>query len=415
VKHQVPLLLILLLLLNSSGLAGDAGKDPVTYLGQTMLPKADIVVSGAVERSNTLATGATLTRFRIEHLLYGQEKERTVLLISPDPGQCPPAGVPVAYFLRRIGPGRYEISGRIDLTGRDAADRLTTLKRYLEIERLTDPQQKRRALHDYLMTNLTAGKRFLVWSAARELANFSKANAGFFTIEDTRTIRNKARLSPQSTLKDMLADVLENIGQVEPQSPQRGEAPTEPVEPRRPVLPPSSAFLKLDRAWKQGGLALEDRRMLVLAVCAKHLLHGGPLLVDALTDEDSEIRRLAALNLGEAGFQPAADPLLLRLGTEKNQKVLAAAIQSLGILKVEKAREIIIHFAQDKTLRRPVLFALARINNEKCREFLLEVQAALEGKGGEQADLKELVDFLLSDDFRKQEAALEKIRRRRLR
>ncbi len=412
-NRYLPLLFVLVTA--SAALAGDAGKDPVTYLGQTMLPKADIVASGTVLRSNTLATGATLTRFRIEQVLFGREKDNPVLLISPDPSQFPPPGVPVAYFLRRIHRGRYEISGRIALTGTDARNRLATLKRYLEIEKLTDPQKKRRELHDYLMTNLTAGNRFLVWSAARELANFSKDNAGFFTLEDIAAIRIKARLSRESVLKDLLADVLKNIGHVEPGRPQRGEAPTAPVEPRRPVLPPSSEFLKLDRAWKQGGLALEDRRMVVLAVCAKHLLHGGPLLIDALTDTDPEIRRLAALNLGEAGHQPAADPLLLRLGTEENQKVIAAAIQSLGILKVEKARESIIRFAQEQALHRPVLFALARINNEECRKFLLEVQAALEGKGGEQAKVKELVDFLLSDDFRKQEEALEKIRRRRLR
>jgi len=69
--------------MTSAGLAGGAGKDPVTYLGQTMLPKADIVVSGTVVHSNTLATGATLTRFRIQQLLYGREKENIVLLVSP--------------------------------------------------------------------------------------------------------------------------------------------------------------------------------------------------------------------------------------------------------------------------------------------------------------------------------------------
>ena len=407
--------ILLILALGSNALAGDARKDRVTYLGQTMLPKADIVVSGSVLRANTLSTGATLTRFRIEKLLYGREREQTILLISPDPGLFPPVGVPVAYFLSRIDRSRYEIAGRIDLTGIEGPDRLGTLTRYLEIERLSDPQKRRRELHDYLMGNLISGKRFLIWSAARELANFTRDNAGFFTSEDTAAIRNKARLSSDSVLKDLLGSVLNNIGKIEPTDPADGEAPRESVEPRLPVLPPSSEFLKLERAWRQGGLSIEDRRMVVLAICARHLLHGGPILVDALTDVDPEIRRLAALNLGEAGHEPAAEPLLLRLGTEENQKVIAAAIQSLGILRVERARKIIIRFARDKTLRRPVLFALARINNEECRKFLVEVQGALEGKGGEQGELRKLVDFLLSEDFQKQEAALRKIRRRRLR
>ncbi len=95
--------ILLFLALGSTAFAGKALKDPVTYLGQTMLPKADIVVSGSVVRANTLSTGATLTRFRIEKVLYGREREQTVLLISPDPGLFPPVGVPVAYFLcRRI-------------------------------------------------------------------------------------------------------------------------------------------------------------------------------------------------------------------------------------------------------------------------------------------------------------------------
>ncbi len=78
---------------------------------------------------------------------------------------------------------------------------------------------------------------------------------------------------------------------------------------------------------------------------------------------------------------------------EAAAKVISAAIQSLGILRVESAREPIIRFAQDVTLRRPVLFALARINNEECRKFLEEVQAALEGKTGEQGELRKLVDW----------------------
>ncbi len=407
--------LIVLLILAGTVLAAGSLKDPVTYLGQTMLPKADIVVSGVVVRSNTLSTGATLTRFKVDEVLHGRERARTILLISPDPEQFPPVGVPVAYFLRRIGRERFEIAGRIELIGVEGPDRLGTLKRYLEIEALKDPQRKRRELHDYLMENLGAGRRFLVWSAARELANFTKKNAGFFTREDIAAIRNKARISSEAMLKDLLADVIENIGDISRELTAEGDSPPEPVEPRRPKLPPSSAFLKLERAWKEGGLSVEARRMIVLTVCARHLLHGGPLLVDALSDEDVEIRRLAALNLGEAGYEPAAEPLLHRLGTEDDQKVIAAAIQSLGILRVERARAIIIRFAEDKTLRRPVLFALARIDNEECRAFLEEVRSALAGKTGDQAELRKLVDFLLSDDFRKQEDALRKIRTRRLR
>jgi hypothetical protein len=415
VKAGPSTLLLAVLVLASSAPAGEPGRDAVTYLGQRMLSRADIVVSGTVTRLDTLSTGATLTRFKIHETLFGHERESTILLISPDPGQFPPPGVPVAYLLRRIGRARYEISGNIDLTGVDGPDRLSTLKRYLQIEALPDPYQKRRELHDYLMENLGSGRRFLVWSAARELANFSRENAGFFTPEDVAVIRNKQRLAAESVLKDLLSDVLDHVGEVGPAGETDGGPPAEAVEPRPPVLPPSSDFLELEQAWRQGGLSIEERRMVVLAICARHLRHGAPILLDALVDADPEIRRLAALNLGEAGYEPAAEPLLMRLGTEVDRSVIAAAIQSLGVLRVAKARAAIIHFAEDLELRRAVLYALARIGDEECRKFLAEVRSALEGKTGEPGELRKLVDFLLSDDFRQQEEALRKIRRRRLR
>ena len=52
------------------------------------------------------------------------------------------------------------------------------MRRYLEIERLGDANRKRDALRDLLIDNLQSTEPFLVWSAARELAHFTKENGG---------------------------------------------------------------------------------------------------------------------------------------------------------------------------------------------------------------------------------------------
>jgi hypothetical protein len=232
----LPLLLLPLFL--APAMADDSAADAVTTVGRTLLPSADLVGRGRVESVQSLTTGVTLARFKLEEVLHGRETGRSILIVSPDRSEFPAIGLPVLYFLKRLGRGRYEVGARVELGGAEGPFRLQAMKRFLEIEALENPQQKRRELHDYLMGNLTCGTRFLVWNAAREMAGFSRDNAGFFTLEDLMVIRRKNSVTRDKVLRDLLTETIENLSSVVARAPAVEDAPEVPVapEPERPSL-----------------------------------------------------------------------------------------------------------------------------------------------------------------------------------
>jgi hypothetical protein len=62
-----------------------------------------------------------------------------------------------------------------------------------------------------------------------------------------------------------------------------------------------------------------------------------------------------------------------------------------------------------------VAFAAARIASPEATSYLTGLKAAHPGGSDADREIRELVDFLLSEGFRKQEDALTEIRRKRVR
>jgi hypothetical protein len=397
------LLLLTALLADSS-----AFKDPVTYLGKRMLPRTDLVALGQVIEANRVGTAASVARFSLTEVLAGKESRKTVLLISPDPSSLPEKRTECVLFLRRLDDGRYEPLGRVELRGRGRATKLDTLKEYLRIEAIGDGEKKRKALRDLLMKNLVSDDPFLFFSAARELAHFTERNGSLLSEEDARVIARRAAGTGNAVLKELLATSLANLGR----GPEQDKGDAEGVP--KTGLPKSRAFKELASTWRKGGLGTRERLALVRELCTRHLRHAGPILVEALGDADSEIRELAAQNLGEAKFAAAEAPLIRLLTRERKPRVLRAAIRSLGVLKSKAALPAILELARDPDLIRPVAFAAARIGGPEARAYLAGLRASHSGESKRERSIRKLVDFLLSEAFARQEEAMEKIRLRRL-
>jgi hypothetical protein len=394
--------------------AGDV--PPVTVMGEKLLPRTHLVVQGSVTGVTRLGTGASLARFSVAEVLRGSHEGSTLMVLSTDPAYFPERDIPCVLFLKRLGGARYEPVARVDVTGDEGRLRFETLRRFLRIEAVEDHEEKVRKLHDLLLLNLLAEEPFLVWNAARELAHFTREHVGAFDAEDLEKIELRAAGAANPVLKELLQEAAANLAAIRPapSRPADGEEPR-PARPRRPVVPPPPEFRDLLAAWERGGLDASERWAVVQAACARHLKYAAPILLAAIRDEDAQIRTLAARNLGEGLVAEGEGPLLALLATEKHPAVLEAAIQSLGILRSEKALEAILPHARLAALLRAVAFAAARIGTPEALGWLRDLKAERAGSGEEDRAVRDLVDFLSSTSFREQEKAMDEVRRRRLR
>ncbi len=399
----------LILFLSLPAAAGAAPlRDPVTYLGSHILSRTDLVVRGRIESRVRLPVGTVLSNLTVAETLLGEAGAARILLLSLDPSALPPRGTEAVFFLRRVGEGRYEPLGSVDTSSREGSLRLATLRKYLAIERIPDATKKREELRDLLLANLASKTRFLFWSAARELAHFSKDNRAVFRPEDVARIRKKLAAAPDPLVREFLKTTLENLG--------AAAAPPSPggKRPDRPRLT-TREFQELMRTWKAGIPDTRRRLEVLKRLVSRYLRDTLPILPAALRDSSAPVREVAALSLGEGLVEESVPSLVGLLAGEKDLAVRKAAIQALGILRARAALPVLEELGRDARLLRTVAFAVARIGGPRARGWLAGLKAAHPGAAPRDREIRRLVDFLLSEDFRKQEAAMAEIRRKRLR
>jgi len=409
VKYAL-ILLFLLLPATVAPAAESSVEDPVTYLGEHMLRKTDVVLLGEAGAPALLPTGARLVRVRVTEVLAGTETGKSVLLVAGSPDLLPPKGTWAMLFLKRLGRGRYEPVGLVDATGRDARVRISTLRRYLEIEIMRGAAEKRNALRDFLLTNLESENRFLRWSAARELANFTKQSGKYLRAPHLARIRAVRARRDQDSFRELLDTALARTG-----------ARAAPVPKDRkqglkgPEGPEFRELRRLIQRWKKPPEKAEERIAILQRVTSIWLRNSAPILIDALDDTDAKIRRMAALKLAEGEFTAAEPPLRNRLSEERDRQVLAALIHSLGILKSERALPTSLMLGKSADLRRAAAFAAARTGGKLASDWLDALVASHNRETVEDREIRRLVTFLRSDAFKRQEKALAEIRKRRLR
>jgi len=401
---------IVLLLLTALLVAAESSvEDPVTYLGENMLRKTDAVLRGEAAAPKILPTGAHVLRFTVQEVLSGTETGKTVLLVAGSPDLLPPKGTFAILFLKRLGRGRYEPVGLVDATGRDAKARVATLRRYLEIEIMTGAAEKRKALRDFLLTNLESKDVFLRWSAAREMAHFTRRNGPYLKAAHLARIRAARAKGKDKSFLSLLDTALAQAG-----APPEPGPKTPGTAVKGPDGPEYRELRRLIERWKKAPVKAADRLDIIRQVTARWLKHAAPLLMDALDDSDAAVRRAAALQLGEGEFTAAEPALRKRLSEERDRDVLGALIHSLGLLGSEKALPKILVLGKAKDLTRGVAFAAARIGGDLAGEWLDTLLATHNRETEEDRAMRRLLIFLRSKAFARQEKALAEIRKRRL-
>ena len=114
------------------------------------------------------------------------------------------------------------------------------------------------------------------------------------------------------------------------------------------------------------------------------------------------MREAAAAAAGEVGIADAVPRLVPLAATDRSPPVRRSCVMALGHLRAASAVGTLAGLAaSDPEVGREAMFALARIRDAAAVAELRRL-----GASSGDAERRKLVDFLLSDDFVRQERAM---------
>ena len=371
---------------------------PVTLLGAEVVGKPRIVLRGSIDKIAGIGMGVDMATITVAETLWGTPPEgNRVRILCSETGFFARIHPTSAFILEPLeGGDRFSCVKVLDGGGAEGAARLAAVRRCLEVERR--PKGERAALLRALcFEGLGAEDAWTRSNAARELAHFAAIRPGAFSPRDLEDLRRTARRSRETALRPYLVEAvtaLTKAGEEGRLAPGDADAVT---------LAGAPLLRKLR----------EDPDPKVRKAAAEAAARAGPAgegaLMEAMAkDAAAAVRVAAAEALGGAGTPERAGPALLeRAKDDRDPAVRAAAIESLGLLRVEAA-VVPLHdlVKAEPLLARPAAFALARIRSAAALESLRALRAEA-AAGGE---IRAAIDFLLSEDFVKQEEALRKVR-----
>ncbi len=388
---------------SGEGAAGDPGDGAVTVIGTGALRRSKVVVRGALEKVSSLDFGVEMAAVRVEETLWGDApgKDR-IRILSNESGYFSRVSPEAVFFLDPMeGGGRYTCCAVVDGAGSEGAARVAAVRRSLEIERR--PRAERApALRAACFESLGAADPWTRRNAGQEIAHLAEVQPRAFTAADFRDIRRAAFRERDSLLRPFLVEAAQTLAKA------GDEGRLAPPDPGAVTLrgAPLLRRLREDPDPKSRRQAAE--------AAAREGEAGEAALAEAMEkDADPGVRAAAAEALATAGTAARAGPALLRRAKEDAEPaVRAAAVESLGVLAVDDAVVPLRDLARsDPAVARGALFALARIRTPGALEALRGIRAeAADSRAPGAAEARDLVDFLLSEDFLKQEDALRKIR-----
>ncbi len=351
--------------------ASDPDDGAVTVIGTGPLRKAKSVVRGTLERVSSPGLGVELASLRVEEVLWGERPAtESVRLYSNEPGYLAglsPSGV---FFLDPLeGGGRFRAAAVVELAGPEGEARLAAVRRALAVEALPAGERPA-ALRRSCFESLGSADAWTRENAGREVAHLAALVPGAFSQDDLRDIRRLASREGDRVLRPLLVEAAETLAAA---AARRALAPSAPGE--------------------------------------RVSLRGAPALRALREGKESKERAQAAEALGREGGAEAAAALLEALGRDADPAVRAACVEALGSAGAAAAVPDLRRICDaEPGLAREALFALARIGTPAAAA-LREFRGGLDPeKRADAGTLRALVDFLLSDDFRRQEESLRRLR-----
>jgi putative heme-binding domain-containing protein len=113
-------------------------------------------------------------------------------------------------------------------------------------------------------------------------------------------------------------------------------------------------------------------RKVITAAGELKVLEAAPALIAHLKDTDAGNREMAAKSLQQLGAKSNAGPALIGALSDKDNKVLAAAIEALGSFKEKAALPALIALAEKKKSMKETIGALANMPDESAIPVLVE-------------------------------------------
>ncbi len=383
--------------------AEDPDDGAVTVVGTGALRKARLVVRAFLEKVSMLELGVEMAVVRPAETLWGDAPKReTFRLMTNEPGYFARVSSDAVFFLTPTeGGGRYTCSAVVDLGGPDGEARLAALRRSLEVERR--PREERpAAVRALCFEGLGAADAWTRRNAGREVAHLASTVPEAFSAGDARDLQRLAFRERDPVLRPLLVETAESLSLAAARGRLAVEAPGAVTLRGAPLL----RRLREDPD--------PGRRRSAAEAVAREGPAGEAALAEALErDRDEGVRAAAAEALGTTVPSAATvQALLRRLREDAAPAVRTAAAEALGVLKVEEAVPALRGaFGADPALARAALFSLARIRSASALSALQAVrrEAAASDAAGSR-ETRELADFLLSDDFLRQEEILRRIR-----
>jgi hypothetical protein len=395
------------------GLAAAAPGRPsphVTYFGESLLARCDLVVRAKVVSRVQLANGMTLTTFEVEETLLGESPGERLVLGSPDPGYHGEPGRESVLFLERDERPRsgFRTLERFASDDDEGPARLAMARAYVRVESIADPVRRvteTRALH---VGNIAGEDEWARANAIRELSWFTRHWADTFSKGERDRLFGARERVRDRELREMLDASLHRID-----AARSGRRDGPPRTPRRDRE--ADYREALDRIRRTDEASLRASRLQALAAARRSRIRSD--LEVFLDDPAPAVRSAAAYWIGECEQTPAADRLLAVLGREKEDpSVRRNAIRALGILGHEAAVPALGRILErpESALAEPAVLALARIGSDAAKETLDARRGRLGEEGERARAVRRILEFVASPDFVRQEEILARLRRSRL-
>jgi hypothetical protein len=194
--------------------------------GRLVLARTALAAQGAIVRLFRLQGGVSVATFRIDEVLHGRgEKGKTVLVVSPDPAFFKGGEACLLFLAREADGDRFEALDRVDSSGAEGAVRVEAVRRYVAMEALDDPEEKRKEFKRILFANLSSPEPWCRDNAVRELYIFTEREPGAFAPEDLETLRREALAARKASTRHPLLYSVSHLEVLPPLSAAAGRDP----------------------------------------------------------------------------------------------------------------------------------------------------------------------------------------------
>jgi hypothetical protein len=182
----------------------------VSDWGRRVLSQTDLAAEGSLTMVRALPRGSILGTFRLKKIHWGEEIEKTVMVLSPDPHFFS-GGERYLFFLKNLSGSRYEPVDLVDLNVEGNAPRHDVCKKIMEIEKLPTHMERIALFKELVLRNLADTDRWTRNHALRETYILSRTRPRLFTKEEVGRIEKLHAKKGKREFRRYLLSILTHL------------------------------------------------------------------------------------------------------------------------------------------------------------------------------------------------------------